>query len=600
MAVERLESRDLLTTFTVTTVADSGEGSLRAAIDLANQDNTLDTIEFNIINLSGSFIKQISLQSDLPLITTPIHFDGTTMPTYDGAPLVILNGADVTEGLQAGLYFDSGSEGSVVEAITINEFRGYGIRITSDNVTVKGSYIGTNGTGTSALANSTGIGISGNNFTIGGTTAVERNIISGNINDGIEILGGSYGVVQGNYIGTDVTGNIAIPNSKGVSNYNGSHDNLIGGSTAGSGNVISGNDATGIDIFGGGYGTTVQGNLIGINASGMNQLGNGGTGIHITNDFNLIGGPSAAAANTIAFNDEAGILIESGIGNRSQRNSIYANGGLGIDLQADRLTPNDVNDSDTGANNLLNFPTITSAARTNDTVRIIGEYNGPADETLTLEFFSNIFVGSSNYGQGQFYLGETSVTTDEAGHATFDVTFTITTGALITATATDSSNNTSEFSEQAAAPDTIITLPGGPLTVSRHKPVVIDPQATVTTTRENFNDDRLMVGVTSGTDPADRFKIKSFKDEQTNKRVRYNARQNQLLLGRDVLATVYSWEGGLELTLANNAPKSYMQDIVRNITLHSKRAGSRVISIQILAWDADGISNVATRTIVMT
>lgn len=601
LPVERLEDRQLLTTFTVTTPADSGEGSLRDAITQANLDNTLDTIEFDIVNLSGSFIKTIALESDLPEIYTPIHFDGTTMPTYTNAPLVVLDGSAVVSGTQMGLTFASGSEGSVVEGLTINRFGSYGIRIGANDITVRANYLGTDETGTSDQGNAAGIGITGNNFTIGGTTAAERNIISGNTYDGIEILGGSNGFVEGNYIGTDVTGSFAIPNSKGISNYNGSHDNLIGGTTAGSGNVISGNTSVGIHLFGSGYPATVQGNLIGLSANGMNPLPNHGYGIVIGSSNNLIGGPTSDAANIIAHNDTAGIGVENGTGNRFQRNSIFQNGTLGIDLNTNNLTLNDLHDADSGANDLLNYPVITAATTIEGYVYLIGDYSGPANETLVLEFFSNEDQEPSGYGEGAHFLGEAIVTTDGNGHASFDVTLPITTGTWITATATDSHNNTSEFSAQAFASHTIINLSNSPLTVKRNKTVLIDPQATVTTTRSNFDFTKLNIGVSSGAQPLDSLQIKNFTDEQSHAKVKYDARKHQLLSGRTIIANLYSPDDMLQLAFRSGISTSLLQQIIRHITFRSsKDAGTRDVSLQVISAEDPPLSAVSTRTIPVT
>jgi CSLREA domain-containing protein len=140
---------------------------------------------------------------------------------------------------------------------------------------VLGNYIGTDVTGTLPLGNRAGgVIVGGNNNVIGGTSVGARNVIAGNGSDGVRI-GGSGNVVQGNYIGVNVTGVVPLGNSNGLEINNGAN-NLIGGISAGSGNVISGNRQEGLQIANSGAtGNVVQGNLIGTDATGTVGLGNG-------------------------------------------------------------------------------------------------------------------------------------------------------------------------------------------------------------------------------------------------------------------------------------------------------------------------------------
>src|SRR5262249_23316258 len=141
---------------------------------------------------------------------------------------------------------------------------------TGGNV-VQGNLIGTNAAGTAALGNtSSGVeiltGTTGN--TIGGSATRARNGISGNQGVGLEILnlGRSDNVVAGNFIGTDVTGTVALANrSAGVLVGAQAKNNTIGGNTNAARNVISGNQSTGVQITDSGTsGNTVAGNFIGI------------------------------------------------------------------------------------------------------------------------------------------------------------------------------------------------------------------------------------------------------------------------------------------------------------------------------------------------
>ena len=332
-----------------------------------------------------------------------------------------------------------------------------------------GNYIGTDAAGTGALGNS-GDGINLSNGTanniIGGTTTAERNLISGNEN-GIHILApASDNLVQGNYIGTDAGGNFAIGNTIGGVDIFGSVNNTIGGSGAAR-NIISGN-AEGIRINSStAAGNVIQSNYIGTAANGIAPLGNNFYGINIgfSAHDNLIGGTAAGVGNLVAFNgttgfSSAGIIINQSFGTPDRGNAILGNStfqnvGLSLDLFPFGVTPNDTGDGDTGANDLQNFPLITSANTTapNGNLNVQGSLNSTANSTFRLEFFSNPTCDASGNGAGKTFIGSTNVTTNGSGNAPFNTTLptVVPAGSVITATATllnpDSSpSSTSEFS----------------------------------------------------------------------------------------------------------------------------------------------------------
>ena len=316
---------------------------------------------------------------------------------------------------------------------------------------VLGNFIGTDVSGTAALGNAThGVFLyyaPGN--TIGGTAAGAGNVISGNVMDGVRIAAGSATGNQllGNLIGTDVNGTAALGNADGVWIYN-APGNTIGGTTAGAANVISGNDGEGVGITSGATGNQVEGNYIGTDVNGTAHLGNGKGGVYIEGaSSNSIGGTVAGAGNVIAFNSGDGVWVYSGTGNLIDPNSIYSNGGLGIDLGTDGVTPNDTGDPDSGANNLQNFPVLTAACQ--GSTDIAGSLNSTPNTQFTIEFFSNSYCDRFGYGEGEAFLGSTTVATDGSGNTDFTVGFraTVPVGWYITATATDRGNNTSEFSE---------------------------------------------------------------------------------------------------------------------------------------------------------
>ncbi|MBI3951810.1 MAG: hypothetical protein HY314_15280 [Acidobacteria bacterium] len=338
----------------------------------------------------------------------------------------------------------------------------HGVEILGPSATgnqVQGNFIGTNAAGTAALGNlNDGVQINGaSNNTIGGTAAGARNIISGNDSDGVEIgqmINTTVNLVQGNFIGTDVTGTAALGNNlAGVFIRNGS-DNMIGGAMAGAGNVISGNGSGVVMDSPGATGNDVQGNFIGTNATGTNPLGNTEHGVVLTSSArnNTIGGLFSDEGNTIAFNGGVGVLI-SGANtrdNRISRNAIFSNGGLGIDLGGDGVTLNDLGmppDADTGANNLQNFPDFSAFNLFGDTI-IEGTLQSTRNTPFLLEFFTNTGCDPSGFGEGERFIDEIAVMTDSSGTASFmfRLLVTVPLGQFITATAT-AGNNTSEFSQ---------------------------------------------------------------------------------------------------------------------------------------------------------
>jgi hypothetical protein len=454
-------------TFPVTTVADNGDnvnptaGSLRAAIIDANNTIGADTITFSI----GSGPQTITPASALPSITDPLIIDGTTQPGFAGAPIIEISGASAGANV-TGLSIVAGD--CVVKGLVINRFAGsYGIEVggTGNNI-ISGNYIGTDMAGTAEKGNFVGIGIHSPNNTIGGTTAADRNIVSGNNSNSGVAIGGQFAtgnLIVGNYIGTDVTGTIAIGNGVGVYVIQATSNNIIGGTTAGARNLISGN-GTGIGLSS--SGNKIWGNYIGTKADGTSGLPNYFAGLEFFDgQDNFIGGSSPGQGNVIAFNgvNGTGFGIAVRAGSSTSRNailgnSIHSNGGLGIDLAKDGVTPNDAGDVDTGsltANEFQNYPVLTSATPNGNNLDIKGDFNSLPNTQFRLEFFSNTTADASGAGEGRTFLGAMNVTTDGGGNAptfTFSVPSASVVGNFVTATATDPNNNTSEFSNWRATP----------------------------------------------------------------------------------------------------------------------------------------------------
>jgi hypothetical protein len=340
---------------------------------------------------------------------------------------------------------------------------------------VLGNIIGLDTSGTAALRNEYGVQISGgfDNHSIGGTAAGSRNVISAN-RIGIRIQSGftlsTNHTIQGNYIGTDITGLLDRGNDTGIF-LNAAQHVTIGGTTEEARNVISGNGYTFFNgaVGGGGIGvnffstgTVIQGNYIGVAANGVGLLGNVAHGIYLERANNsLIGGLTEEAANIIAHSGNdglfpagyAGVSLSEGSGNAILRNTFHSNGGLGIDLGSNGVTLNDLGDTDTGlyggsTNNFQNFPNLYSAITDASTTTIVGALNSTPNSNFRLEFYANTVADVSGFGEGQSYIGFTNVTTDIAGNAGFSIVlpFAVPVPEMVTATATDAGNNTSEFS----------------------------------------------------------------------------------------------------------------------------------------------------------
>lgn len=364
-----------------------GHCTLRAAIQEANAHVGAETIAFN---LPGGGVHVMSITSGpLPIITGPLILDGTSQPNCT-VPCIVLSGAVL-----------GGSND--------------GLSIQANNTLIKGFII----------------------TSWGGS--------------GINVIIGTGNKIQHNDIGFWPGNPAPLGNGQGiVVNLSASHT-TIGGSTAATRNVISRNNGSGIVLDGGA--TTVQGNYIGTNAAGTGALGNSADGISLYADAsnNKIGGTAAGTGNRIAYNAGAGIAINDisnvhPIRNVIRHNSIFSNGGLGIDLGSDGVTLNDIMDTDIGANEQQNYPTLTSAR--SSTRIIAGQLKSKANKIYALDFFSSATCDPSLHGEGKNFIGAFNVTTNAMGVVNFShvVAGSFPVGFKITATATDPTGNTSEFS----------------------------------------------------------------------------------------------------------------------------------------------------------
>lgn len=564
--------------------------TLRAAFQVSNLTNGEKTIAFDI---PGAGPHTITPGSELPeLYNGAVTIDGYSQPGASANTLAVGNNAALKielSGANAGATATGirmRSWNSVVQGLTIDRWGANGVKLTNgSNSTIEGNYIGTDTTGTQDLGNGKyGVWLNGaSNNMVGGTTPAARNVISGNGEQGIYVsrstsssssseANASGNKIQGNYIGTDKNGTAALANGNGVTVATASN-NVVGGTVAGARNVISGNSGGGVGIGSGTFEANanpsdnrIQGNFIGTDVTGTQDLGNGGSGVQITHNQgdpltgtvagnnvvggttpearnviscnnlggvtisfsgtgnnqvvgnyigtdvtgtldrgnthwgveifsssgNFVGGMASGAGNRILGNDGPGVMIDTmgtsspgfpaannhvlsnsisandgpgvsiennpsnptAVGNRILRNSIFDNVGLGIDLDGgtestEGVTRNDTGDADTGPNRLQNYPVITSAITSGGQTIIQGTINTTANDRLTLQFFSSSAADPSGFGEGKTYVGETTVDTNLDGNTNFSFTpdASLAAGQVVTATATSTfTSDTSEFS----------------------------------------------------------------------------------------------------------------------------------------------------------
>ncbi len=345
--LEPLETRLTPTTYTVSSLADSGPGSLRAAITSVNGDSTADVIDFSVAGV-------IQLASALPAITNRVMIDGTTAPGFTNAPIV-----EIDNNGFAGLTL-SGISSSLISLSIVNA-TGPGVTLANTGITLEGNYIGLALDG--SVAGNTGEGVFESNTTgvlIGGNVPADRNVISGNSGNGIEIgtgTGAEGVLIEGNFIGTDPTGQTAAPNL-----------------------------GNGISLTGG--------------------------------QFNYVGGTAAQGyvGNTIAFNDKFGVVIDGSQATQILSNSIFSNGSGGIDL----LNGGNANIAAPQLSYAVESPGPVAGQ---SQVQIGGVLNLASGSDLfgiqnvAIQVFATL--NGVPTGQGQLLLGSVNVTTNHSGFAAF-------------------------------------------------------------------------------------------------------------------------------------------------------------------------------------
>ena len=394
----------------VTNTNDSGLGSLREAILAANAFPGANTITFEI---PGAGPHVISPPSALPIITGPTDIDARTEPGYISSPVVVLDGTNAGAEVN-GLDFQGGS--SQLYDLTVDHFGGSGVVLASSGNTVQFDRIGTDATGSTAAGN----GYDGVYVFQGSGNTITDDLIAGNGNVGIDLVGpgASNETVQGNLIGTDASGTLALPNAQGGVFLNGASSSLIGGPGSAR-NVISGNGGPGVVLNGAGAtGNIIQNNFIGTVASGNAPLGNSGDGVFLDNaPSNTIKG------NTISANGLTGVRL------------------MGAGASGNRILGNFIGTDSTGAAPLGNaFDGIFLSGSPNNAVgdgtasgRNVISANGQSG----LQIFGSTASGNQVFGN---LIGTDATGTAALGNRLDGVYINVAPGNMIGSTATGAGN----------------------------------------------------------------------------------------------------------------------------------------------------------------
>ncbi len=397
----------------------------------------------------------IQPDAPLPAVTDAVVIDGLSQPgascsTWPPTIKVALDGTRLT-GPQPGerTGFQILTNSVLVRGLNLRNFGSSALALFNGaDRLIECNLIGTNLTGTAVASNDTGVLV----FE-GSRDQIMDNLIAGNRTVGI--LGDLVNslLVQGNFIGSNISGTATLSNGIGIRLILASNSR-IGGATEQTRNLISGNSTDGIQLSRVGNDNRIEGNIIGADVSGQVALGNGGMGIVVDGSSNntigtTIGGKNAG--NLIAYNGQAGVVISdsssvSATNNFIVENRIYRNTTIGIDLGIDGVTANDLGDGDDGANRRQNFPVLSGAASSGNATTISGTLNSQANTRFLIEFYSN---AANDSCQGETFLGFAFVTTDGSGNSNFSITLSksVPEGMKIAATASDMTRfETSEFS----------------------------------------------------------------------------------------------------------------------------------------------------------
>lgn len=427
--------------FAVTNTNDSGPGSLREAIFRSNANNLGDVISFN---LPGAGVHTITPVTPLPALSSGNILDGLTQPGSSATtPLIELSGA---AGVANGVTIVAGY--NTVRGLVINGFSNAGVLLSGAGVTnnvVVSNRIGTNAAGTMAVPNGTGIVLAAGALdnTIGGPRTL------GNLIDGTT---GGVRMTDSNTSGNRILGNTITTPDAGFAPLS-----LKQASRLVTAHVTSEPDWMPEDRRHSAMFERMQKRsenrtnaLASITTDSPLAPVPTGYGILLENGTtgNIIGGTGPGEGNTIQNNGGSGVIIKGATTDRNSilRNSIDNNGYLGIDLGEDGVTLNDAGDLDNGPNEGMNYPAITKATTSGGSSVIEGSIDTPTLLPITIELFVSNQPDPSGNGEGNTYLASATPN----GFGVFSVsTVAIPVGSWVTATATDTAGNTSEFAAAA-------------------------------------------------------------------------------------------------------------------------------------------------------
>ncbi|MBI4547122.1 MAG: hypothetical protein HY707_04025 [Ignavibacteriae bacterium] len=360
----------------------------------------------------------------------------------------------ITKGASNNLIGSTSPQGTNIISGQYGDYAGIQIaESTTTNNVVQGNIIGPNRVlNPLVLSNYDGIWINNApNNTIGGAIDGASNYIMANKRHGVLISGSAAkgNHIENNYIGADKYSQGAYPNLSCGVFIEDAPGNIVGGPHRLARNFIGNNYLHGIVIRGDtATANVVQSNFIGTNFSGYNNQGNRGNGILLLASGDTIGGHDLSLGNVIVYNGGIGVFDSAGANNTIRFNSIFSNESMGIDLAPRGITPNDSLDGDTGPNDLQNFPILDSAIASPGSIRVRGRLDSQPYLIYTVDFFKNDARDPSHFGEGQTWIGSTTLSCDAAGRADITVTFStdVSPDQFITATAIDPFGNTSEFS----------------------------------------------------------------------------------------------------------------------------------------------------------
>ena len=351
------------------------------------------------------------------------------------------------DGTSAGTNTDglkiSGTE-SWVRGLVINRFGGNGIVLQGSGGK---QVIEENRIGTNVSGSGdSGNGKSGVLVSDSDKVVLRGNLISGNDSRGVEISGNAdYTKIDGNIIGANASGTSDLGNTgSGIHISNGDDTSI-------SNNIIVGNDSHGVSLTG--FSTSdnlIAENFIGVNENGS-SIANSGSGVHIGSSAN----GNTIEENTIAHNGADGVTVVSSSTTRNTvwENTMHSNGGLGIDLNDDGVTANDIRDSDSGPNNLQNYAVLTSAGLSSDDGSVGFNLYVTRNNRYIVDFYASDSCDGSGNGEGKEWLGFAIVAPKTFGDRHFVVNtsrgtlnqYDYPSGTYITATVT-LNDSTSEFS----------------------------------------------------------------------------------------------------------------------------------------------------------